>query len=165
MRGCKTTIHLSHMRPEMNSTMGQLLKEPQQGGNQQLFTVFGLPAIDVKQHGDEFTVKLEGVDVFNPVAGTVTSTQGEKVSAWFLDSDYDGRCFCACQAFFPNQDAWEKIAKALGTDADQSVFEQFKGRESLPFKRGKHGRVAVKAIDARGNEVMTVKLLDDAGGR
>lgn len=165
MRGCKTRIHLSHMRPEMNSTMGQLLKEPQQGGNQQLFTVFGLPAIDVKQHGDEFKVKLEGVDVFNPVSGTVTSTHGEKVSAWFLDSDYDGRCFCACQAFFPNQDAWEKIAKALGSDANADAFEAFKGRESLPFKRGKHARVAVKAIDARGNEVMAVKLLDDAGGR
>jgi adenine-specific DNA-methyltransferase len=165
MRGCKTRIHLSHMRPEMNSTMGQLLKEPQQGGNQQLFTVFGLPAIDVKQHGDEFKVKLEGVDVFNPVSGTVTSTRGEKVSAWFLDSDYDGRCFCACQAFFPNQDAWEKIAKALGSDANADAFEAFKGRESLPFKRGKHARVAVKAIDARGNEVMAVKPLDESGGR
>ena len=34
------------------------------------------------------------------------------MAAWFLDSDYDSRCFCITQAFFPRQDAWEKIAKA-----------------------------------------------------
>jgi adenine-specific DNA-methyltransferase len=84
------------------------------------------------------------------------------VSAWFLDSDYDGRCFCACQAFFPNQDAWEKIAKALGSSADPEAFAAFKGRTSLPFRAGKHGRIAVKAIDARGNEVMTVKTLPES---
>jgi adenine-specific DNA-methyltransferase len=122
--------------------------------------VFGLPAVSVATEGDdEFTVTLEGVDIFNPVEGTVSSTKGEKVSAWFLDSDYDGRCFCACQAFFPNQDAWEKIAKALGSSADPEAFAAFKGRASLPFRSGKHGRIAVKAIDARGNEVMTVKTL------
>ena len=159
-KSTKARLHLAHMRPELNSTMDALLKQDTKGSNQQLFTVFGLPAVTVDDAGDgEFTATLEGVDIFNPVEGTVTSTKGEKVSAWFLDSDYDGRCFCACQAFFPNSDAWEKIAKALGTSADPEAFEAFKGRTSLPFRAGTHGRIAVKAIDARGNEVMTVKAL------
>jgi adenine-specific DNA-methyltransferase len=163
-KSTKARLHLAHMRPELNSTMDALLKQDTKGSNQQLFTVFGLPAVTVEavseDGGDgEFTATLEGVDIFNPVEGTVTSTKGEKVSAWFLDSDYDGRCFCACQAFFPNQDAWEKIAKALGTSADPEAFAAFKGRTSLPFRAGTHGRIAVKAIDARGNEVMTVKAL------
>jgi adenine-specific DNA-methyltransferase len=159
-KSTKARLHLAHMRPELNSTMDALLKQDTKGSNQQLFTVFGLPAVTVEAEGEgEFTATLEGVDIFNPVEGTVTSTKGEKVSAWFLDSDYDGRCFCACQAFFPNQDAWEKIAKALGTSADPEAFEAFKGRTSLPFRAGTHGRIAVKAIDARGNEVMTVKAL------
>lgn len=159
-RSTKARLHLAHMRPELNSTMNDLLKADTKGSNQQFFTVFGLPAVSVATEGDgEFTVTLEGVDIFNPVEGTVSSTKGEKVSAWFLDSDYDGRCFCACQAFFPNQDAWEKIAKALGSSADPEAFAAFKGRTSLPFRSGKHGRIAVKAIDARGNEVMTVKTL------
>ena len=162
-RSTKARLHLAHMRPELNSTMNDLLKADTKGSNQQFFTVFGLPAVSVATEGDgEFTVTLEGVDIFNPVEGTVSSTKGEKVSAWFLDSDYDGRCFCACQAFFPNQDAWEKIAKALGSSADPEAFAAFKGRTSLPFRSGKHGRIAVKAIDARGNEVMTVKTLPES---
>jgi adenine-specific DNA-methyltransferase len=159
-KSIKTRLHLAHMRPELNSTMNDLLKGDTKGSNQQYFTVFGLPAISVTPtDNDEFTVTLEGVDIFDPVNGTVVSTKGEKVSAWFLDSDYDGRCFCACQAFFPNQDAWEKIAKALGSSADPEAFAAFKGRKSVPFKSGAHGRIAVKAIDARGNEVMTIKML------
>jgi adenine-specific DNA-methyltransferase len=159
-KSIKTRLHLAHMRPELNSTMNDLLKGDTKGSNQQYFTVFGLPAISVTPTDyDEFTVTLEGVDIFDPVNGTVVSTKGEKVSAWFLDSDYDGRCFCACQAFFPNQDAWEKIAKALGSTADPEAFAAFKGRKSVPFKSGAHGRIAVKAIDARGNEVMTIKML------
>ena len=159
-KSTKARLHLAHMRPELNSTMDALLKQDTKGSNQQLFTVFGLPAVTVDDVGEgAFTATLEGVDIFNPVEGTVTSTKGEKVSAWFLDSDYDGRCFCACQAFFPNGDAWEKIAKALGSSADPEAFAAFKGRTSLPFRAGTHGRIAVKAIDARGNEVMTVKAL------
>ena len=169
-KSTKARLHLAHMRPELNSTMDALLKQDTKGSNQQLFTVFGLPAVTVEAvsgHGGdgEFTATLEGVDIFDPVQGTVTSTKGEKVSAWFLDSDYDGRCFCACQAFFPNQDAWEKIAKALGTSADPEAFAAFKGHTSLPFRAGTHGRIAVKAIDARGNEVMTVKPLPAARGK
>jgi adenine-specific DNA-methyltransferase len=169
-KSTKARLHLAHMRPELNSTMDALLKQDTKGSNQQLFTVFGLPAVTVEAVGEdggdgEFTATLDGVDIFDPVQSTVTSTKGEKVSAWFLDSDYDGRCFCACQAFFPNQDAWEKIAKALGTSADPEAFEAFKGRTSLPFRAGTHGRIAVKAIDARGNEVMTVKALPPARGK
>ena len=82
------------------------------------------------------------------------------MAAWFLDSDYDGRCFCITQAFFPDQDAWEKIAKALGSSADAEAFEKFSGTESLPFKLGKHKRIAVKVIDPRGNEVTAVRQLE-----
>ena len=87
------------------------------------------------------------------------SSGADKIAAWFLDADFDGRCFCITQAFFPNQKAWEKIAKALGSKADADAFEAFKGTESLPFKSGKHGRIAVKVIDPRGNEVMAIKKL------
>ena len=80
----------------------------------------------------------------------------DKVAAWFLDSDYDGRCFCITQAFFPDQDAWKKIAKALGSSADEEAFEKFAGTESLPFKAVKYKRIAVKVINHLGDEVMKV---------
>ena len=99
-------------------------------------------------------VRMEGVDIYDPVKNTVTPSRFDKVAAWFLDTDYDGRTFCITQAFFPNKAAWKKIAKALGGALDKEAFEKLGGAVSLPFPAGEHGRVAVKVIDPRGNEVM-----------
>ncbi len=153
----KLRIHQAYVRPDINPGMEGLLKVT---GHSQLFTVFGQPEIDVRPTRDgEFVVTLEGVDVYDPLENAVRSTGADKVAAWFLDSDYDGRCFCITQAFFPRQDAWEKIAKALGDTADTEAFAAFAGTTSLPFRPGKHRRVAVKVIDPRGNEVMVVRSL------
>jgi adenine-specific DNA-methyltransferase len=152
----KLTIHLANIRPDMNEAMKGLLKETP---NSQLFSVFGLPEIEVGKKDGQYFVTLKGVDIFNPVDNTVRSSGAEKVAAWFLDSDFDNRCFCTTQAFFPNQDAWGKIAKALGSAGNEEAFEAFKGTESLPFAAGEHKRIAVKVIDPRGNEVMTVRRL------
>jgi adenine-specific DNA-methyltransferase len=153
----KLKIHMAHIRPDAGPGMDGLLKDTPKS---QLFTVFGQPEIKVLRHGkDEVKIELLGVDIFDPLKGEVHSTGAEKVAAWFLDSDYDGRCFCITQAFFPDQDAWEKIAKALGFQADEESFAAFKGTISLPFKPGKHNRIAVKVTDPRGNEVMTFRKL------
>lgn len=155
----KLKIHMAHIRPDVSPGMDGLLKDTP---NSQLFTVFGQPEVKVKRHGqEEYQVELQGVDIFDPLKGEVNSTGAEKVAAWFLDSDYDGRCFCSMQAFFPDQSAWEKIAKALGSQADEEAFAAFAGTVSLPFKKGKHGKIAVKVIDPRGNEVMAFKKLED----
>jgi len=152
-------IHMAHVRPDVSPGMDGLLKDTP---NSQLFSVFGQPEIKVKKHGkEEYEVELLGVDIFDPLKGEVRSTGAEKVAAWFLDSDYDGRCFCITQAFFPDQSAWAKIAKALGSQADEDAFAAFAGTVSLPFKEGKYKRVAIKVIDPRGNEVMAFQKLED----
>ena len=46
---------------------------------------------------------------------------------------------------------------------DEESFEALTGTESIVFRVGKNGRVAVKVIDPRGNEVMRVHRLDAAG--
>jgi adenine-specific DNA-methyltransferase len=150
-------IHKAFIRPDINPAMDGLLKDT---ANSQLFTVFGQPEVSATPTDDgEWVCSLEGVDIYDPLTNTVRSSGAEKVAAWFLDSDFDGRCFCTTQAFFPDQDAWEKIAKALGSTADADAFAAFKGTTSLPFKAGKHQRVAVKVIDPRGNEVMAIRSL------
>ena len=155
----KLKVHIAHIRPDVSPGMDGLLKDTP---NSQLFTVFGQPEIKLKKHGKgEWKVELRGVDIYDPLKGEIQSTKAEKVAAWFLDSDYDGRCFCITQAFFPDQDAWKKIAKALGSQADTEAFEAFQGTLSLPFKPGKHNRIAVKVIDPRGNEVMTFAKLEE----
>lgn len=154
----KLRIHQAYIRPDVNPGMDGLLKDTP---NSQLFTVFGSPEIEVRKDEEgDWVVELKGVDIYDPVRNEVRSTGAAKVAAWFLDSDFDGRCFATTQAFFPDQDAWEKIAKALGSSADADAFEAFKGTVSVPFSAGTHKRVAVKVIDPRGNEVMAVRALE-----
>lgn len=148
--------HLAHIRPDVS--MGDLLKDT---ANSQLFSVFGRPRVKLRElKGGEFLVRMRGVDIYNPVENTINATEADKVAAWFLDSDYDGRTFCITQAFFPDKTAWDKLAKALQGHIDGERFAAFSGTESLPFPSGKHKRIAVKVIDPRGNEVMLVRRLD-----
>ena len=145
--------HMAHISPDVN--MGGLLKQTR---NSQLFSVSGAPRTELIAVEDgRYIVEMEGVDIYDPIENSIRSERGSRVPAWFMDSDYDGRTFCITQAFFPNQDAWENIARDLKMVLDDpDVFETFKGSRSLPFPAGKHRRVAVKVIDPRGNEVMSV---------
>ncbi|MBI3734304.1 MAG: site-specific DNA-methyltransferase [Chloroflexi bacterium] len=159
--------HLAHIRPDVN--MGDLLKDTP---GSQLFTVFGLPRVSLKADKDQWMVEMEGVDIYDPLTNSLRATRADKVAAWFLDSDYDGRTFCVTQAFFPDSGAWEKLARALkasprssptrsgtGASVDEERFAAFSGTRSLPFPAGPYQRIAVKVIDPRGNEVMRVMRL------
>jgi adenine-specific DNA-methyltransferase len=156
-------VHAAHVRPDVNPGMNGLLKE--QPGSQ-LFTVFGQPRtrIEGPDKNDEYAVVMEGVDVYDPVTNSIASTGANKVAAWFIDGDYDGRTFCITQAFFPNKSAWKKLAKALKGVIDEDAFESFSGTKSLPFPLGRNRCVAVKVIDPRGNEVMRVQKLGSTVG-
>jgi adenine-specific DNA-methyltransferase len=153
-------IHMAQIRPDVH--MGDLLKKTNVSA--QIFTVFGQPRTMLKSHGkDEFTVRMEGVDIYDPVKNSIEATDAGKVAAWFVDTDYDGRTFCICQAFFPDKSAWEKLARALKSTLGENAFDAFGGpdaKESLPFTAGPSNSVAVKVIDPRGNEVMRVHRLD-----
>ena len=157
----KLRVHMALIRPDV--AMGDLLKT--QPGSQ-LFTIFSAPRVKgpTKQSDGEFTVEVEGMDVYDPVSNTLFPTDKERIAAWFLDTDYDGRTFCICQAFFPDKSKWAKLAKALGdVDViDEDAFDALSGLTSLPFPRPERlgkcetWRVAVKVIDPRGNDGMRV---------
>ena len=150
-------VHMTNI--DNSVTMGDLLKETP---SSQLFTVIGRPRTELETMvNGEYIVKMEGVDIYNPVDNTVNSAGADKVAAWFVDSDYDGRTFCITQAFFPDKFAWNKIALALKGVIDADQFEKFSGTESFPFPAGEHACVAVKVIDPRGNEVMAVHNLGE----
>ncbi|MBC8185691.1 hypothetical protein H8E88_31785 [candidate division KSB1 bacterium] len=155
----KVQAHMSHIKPDVLLTddKGDSLLKTTTGS--QLFTVFGEPDIELNKSDDEYTITLNGVDVYDPVDGVVHSENAGRVAAWFLDTDYDGRTFCITQAFFPDKSAWKKIERALKGTLDEDLFEMLTEQESLPFKKGKHEKVAVKVIDPRGNEVMKVVKL------
>ncbi len=149
-------LHMAQIRPDVG--MKDLLKKTQKV--EQIFTVFGQPRTRVETKTGELVVHMDGVDLYDPVQNALQATSAGKVAAWFLDTDYDGKVFCICQAFFPDKTAWDKLARALKTSVSEGAFEALSGTTSLPFKRGTRQCVAVKVIDPRGNEVMRVHRLD-----
>jgi adenine-specific DNA-methyltransferase len=151
--------HLAHIRPDVQMT-GLLKQTP----NSHLFTVFGTPRTSLEALADgRFKVTMEGVDIYNPVDNTITPTRADKVAAWFLDADYDGRTFCITHAFFPDRSAWDKLARALKGQVDEELFASLSGTTSPPFEAGEHRRCAIKVIDPRGNEVLRVHRLEAPG--
>jgi adenine-specific DNA-methyltransferase len=153
-------VHFASIAPDV--LVGDLLKTTRAS---QIFTVFGQPDVHVeKQKDGTYRVELRGVDIYDPLTGEVHSSRGEDVAAWFLDTDYDGKTFHICQAFFPGDpDAWEKLQRALKAQIAPEAFEQMRGTVSFPFEPGEHRRIAVKVIDFRGNEVVRVMKLDTGG--
>lgn len=154
-------LHMALIRPDV--AMGDLLKT--QPGSQ-LFTVFSAPRVKApeKQSDGQYAIEVEGMDVYDPVSNALYPTDRDRIAAWFIDSDYDGRTFCICQAFFPDKSKWQKLARALGERGiiDEGAFEALAGFKSLPFARpprlkaGQPWRVAIKMIDPRGNEGLRV---------
>ncbi len=158
-------LHMALIRPDV--AMDDLLKT--QPGSQ-LFTVFAAPRVHgpSRQESGDYVVGVEGMDVYDPVSGTLYPTDRQRIAAWFLDTDYDGRTFCICQAFFPDRSKWDRLARAMGEKGvvEKDAFERLSGFESIAFPRpsrladGEPWRVAVKVIDPRGNEglrVLTVR--------
>jgi adenine-specific DNA-methyltransferase len=157
--------------------MGDLLKNMR---SSQIFSVCGQPEVKVHRvkdngspltpalsrqgrGGDWYQVELLGLDVFDPITMEVDHRTGEDVPAWFLDTDYNDLCFHVSQAFFPRTGAWENLKKALKGEYEESVWDHLSGTTSAPFETGEHRQVAVKVIDDRGNELLVVKKLNEAG--
>ena len=142
-------------------TMGDLLKNMR---SSQVFSVCGLPDVKVVKAKDKkYQVELLGMDVFDPITMKAESRPGADVPAWLLDTDYNGRVFHVCQAFFPRTGAWENLQKALKAEYSPEVWDHLAGTVSAPFEAGEHARIAVKVIDDRGNELMAIKDLKGGG--
>lgn len=165
VRHPKVKVFYSHIRPGV--LIGDLLRTT---ASSQLFTVFGEPDIEIKtisnlksqisNSENEYEVILKGVDIYDPLTGEVYSDNGNRIAAWFIDTDYDKRTFCISQAFFPDSSAWDKLKRALKASIDEDKFDLLTSTRSLPFEPGKEKRIAVKVIDHRGNEVMVVREIE-----
>ncbi len=145
--------------------MGDLLKNMR---SSQIFSVCGLPEIKIhkinpkkKDEPVTYQVELLGLDVFDPATMETVHRKGDDVPAWVLDVDYNGLCFHVSQAFFPRTAAWNDLKRALKNTYDDSVWEHLAGTLSTPFEAGEHGKIAVKVIDDRGNELLVVKNLEE----
>jgi adenine-specific DNA-methyltransferase len=151
----------SYVQATPDLLMGDLLKNMR---SSQIFSVCGLPDVELRRRPDRrYEVELVKLNLFDPATMAAKHMDAADVPAWFLDTDYNNLCFHVCQAFFPRTGAWDDIRRALRGEYDDTVWDHLAGTVSAPFEAGEHGQVAVKVIDDRGNELLVVKSLKDAG--
>ncbi len=157
----ETTMNLGRLvvlKARMNQELHAADAFKAGGGN--LFVVFGEPDIALdRDTAGQCTVRLLGVDIFDPTTGEVRSSGRveDDVACWFIDTDYDGDRFFVRHAYFlDGKDPFEKLKAALKADVDEEAWASLYCRESRPFALPKSGRVAVKVINHYGDEAMRV---------
>jgi adenine-specific DNA-methyltransferase len=136
-----------HMAGELKNT-----------GKGNLFIVFGEPDVEVETlPGDQITVRVKGVDVFDPNTGDIRSGDTKSIAAWFIDTDYDEESFFVRHAYFLGaSDPYKALKAALKAEVDEVAWATLYREVSRPFNRPKGGRIAVKVINHFGDEVMKV---------
>ena len=157
------------LRAHMNADLLTDDLKKARSGNESFWLV-GQPDVHLERTDDgQFLVEVLGFDYFDTRTGQVTSGGADKIAVWMLDPDYDGRSLFPRQVFFPldgtkKNGGWNKLAKTLRAQIDQSRIEAYRGTVSLPFQAGEHRRVAVKVVDDRGVESLRLLSLDDRAG-
>ncbi|MFX0114894.1 MAG: site-specific DNA-methyltransferase [Candidatus Hodarchaeota archaeon] len=135
----------------------------------QIFNIIGIPHVQLEKKGNRleankclFQIVNLGIKFIDPRSNLFLPVSSSMVAAWFLDTDYNGRNFHVCQAFFPGTtNAWKKLQNALKTHIDFQKIKKNPKTVSFPFKSPRNKRIAVKIVDFRGNEVMSVVSLED----
>ena len=135
--------------------MADDLKNTGQGN---LFVIFGEPDIEILDAEDEqIKVKINGVDVFHPSTGEVRSDGAEGIALWFVDTDYNEESFFVRQAYFLGaNDPYKALKTTLKAEINREAWETLHSDTSRPFDKPASGRIAVKAINHLGDEVMKV---------
>lgn len=142
------------VRMNIDLLMGEDLKKTGAGN---LFTVFGEPDIEVREETEGVVVELRGVDVYDPTTGDVRSDGTDRIALWMIDTDYDEESFYVRHCYFTGGgDPYKRLKTALKADVDADAWATLYSTVSRPFERPSTGKIAVKAINDYGDEVMKV---------
>ena len=133
-----------------------MVRELKNTGEGNLFMVFGEPDVEIETHQDDtVSVKLLGVDVYDPRKGLVHSDTPDDIACWFIDTAYNGEAFFVRHAYFTGADEpYKQLQRALNSEIDAEMWEALYRKESLPFAKPASGKIAVKVINHYGDEVM-----------
>jgi adenine-specific DNA-methyltransferase len=142
------------VRMNNDLVMGEDLKKT---GSGNLFTVFGEPDIEITTDGDEVTVEIRGVDVYDPSTGEVRSRDTDHIALWMIDTNYNEESFFVRHCYFTGgNDPYAKLKRALKADIDEDAWASMYSTASRPFPKPTTGKIAVKVINDYGDEVMQV---------
>ncbi len=132
-------------------------------GKGNLFVIFGEPDIDILPvevgdgEGEQFQVRINGVDVFHPNTGEIHSDGADGIACWFIDTDYNEESFFVRHAYFLGTgDPYKALKTTLKAEINQEAWATLNSDISRPFDRPASGRIAVKVINHLGDEVMKV---------
>ena len=153
---------ISVLKARMNADL-HMAGDLKNTGMGNLFVVFGEPDIDIlpakgnDPGPDEFQVKINGVDVFDPSKGEVRSDGADGIACWFIDTDYDEESFFVRHAYFLGAgDPYKALKTTLKAEINEDAWATLMSDVSRPFPRPTSGRIAVKVINHLGDEVMKV---------
>ncbi|MDR1931312.1 MAG: site-specific DNA-methyltransferase, partial [Spirochaetales bacterium] len=106
---------------------------------------------------NQYTVKINGIDVYHPSTGEVVSDEPDNIACWFIDTDYNNESFFVRHAYFLGaNDPYNALRRALNTQINEDAWETLRSDISRPFDKPSSGRIAVKVINHLGDEVMKV---------
>jgi adenine-specific DNA-methyltransferase len=123
-----------------------------------LFVVFGEPDIALMHDADDLVrVKINGVDIYHPNTGEVTSSGPDQIACWFIDTDYNEESFFVRHAYFLGaNDPYDALKRTLKAEIDADAWASLNSDVSRAFPKPKSGRIAVKVINHLGDEVMKI---------
>jgi len=145
------------LKARMNADL-HMAEDLKNTGKGNLFVIFGEPDITIlNEDSGEIKVKVNGVDVFHPGTGEVTSSEPDEIACWFVDTDYNEESFFVRQAYFLGaNDPYKSLKTTLKAEINEEAWESLHSDTSRAFPRPTSGRIAVKVINHLGDEVMKV---------
>ena len=148
------TVLPTKMNPDL--AMGDELLKKTGAGN--LFMVFGEPDVEISEtKGGQISVKLNGIEIYDPTTGQVRSSSTDEIACWFIDTNYNDESFFVRQAYFTGADRpMERFEKALKTGVDSESWESIYSTVSRPFSKPRSKKIALKVINHYGDEVLKV---------
>ena len=127
------------LKARMNADL-HMAEDLKNTGKGNLFVIFGEPDIDIlpvpaDNGGEEqFRVKINGVDVFDPRTGKVRSDSADGIACWFIDTDYNGESFFVRHAYFLGaNDPYKSLKTTLKAEIDREAWETLHSDTSRPF--------------------------------
>ncbi len=74
-----------------------LMKRDKKAGS---FVTIGEPDIKLHKAGNDATVEICGLDIYDPIKDEVKARNVADIAYWMVDDDYDGSNFVVRQVFF-----------------------------------------------------------------
>lgn len=143
------------------------------------FVTIGEPDIDLIKKGNEATIEIKGLDIYDPIKDEVKARNISDIAYWMVDEDYDGSNFVVKQVFFCGGDKdefskWKKgldnlakdstkkkVEKTLKIEIDDEAFDRLYGHISHPIEiKNKGQKIAVRIISQFGEECTKVLTTD-----